>query len=136
MRQRRITVTAVGVAIALAGTWAIQSLYAQQPGFNRVELQRHDLSTPGRETVQVRAEFSPGGTVGKHTHPGEEVGYVLEGTVELEMEGKPRTTLKAGDAFFVPAGTVHAAKNTGSTSAKALVTYIVEKGKPLATPVK
>src|SRR5215813_2121811 len=69
MRQRRITVTAVGVAIALAGTWAIQSLYAQQPGFNRVELQRHDLSTPGRETVQVRAEFSPGGTVGKHTHP-------------------------------------------------------------------
>lgn len=135
MRQRRFTMAAAGVAAAIAGTWAIQSLYAQQPGFTRVELQRHDLSTPGRETVQVRAEFSPGGMVGKHTHPGEEVAYVLEGTIELEVEGKSRT-LKAGDSFFVPAGTVHAAKNGGSTAAKVLATYIVEKGKPLATQVR
>jgi len=135
MSQRRFTMAAAGVAAVIATTWAIQSLYAQQPGFTRVELQRHDLSTPGRETVQVRADFSPGGMVGKHTHLGEEVAYVLEGTIELEVEGKPRT-LKAGDSFFVPAGTVHAAKNAGSTAAKVLATYIVEKGKPLATQVK
>jgi quercetin dioxygenase-like cupin family protein len=134
MNQRKLRMAAAGVVAALIGVWGIQSIQAQQPGFKRTELQRHDLSTPGREMVQVRAEFEPAGAVGKHTHPGEEVGYVLEGSVEFEVEGKPRTTLKAGDSFFIPAGTVHAAKNAGNTSAKVLATYIVEKGKPLATP--
>ena len=127
---------AVAAVAAVIGIWGVQATQAQQPGFSRVELQRHDVSCTGRETVQARAEFQPGGQVGKHTHPGEEVGYVLEGTLEFEMEGKPRTTLKAGDTFFVPAGTVHAAKNAGNTPAKVLGTYIVEKGKPLATVVK
>jgi quercetin dioxygenase-like cupin family protein len=86
--------------------------------------------------VQVRVDFQPGGQIGRHTHPGEEVSYVLEGTIELEMEGKPRVTLKAGDVLFVPAGTVHAAKNAGGSAAKVLATYVVEKGKPLATMVK
>jgi quercetin dioxygenase-like cupin family protein len=136
MNQKRIRLAAAGVVGALVGIWGIQSLHAQQPGFTRVELQRHDLSTPGRETVQVRAEFNPGAAVGKHTHPGEEVAYVLEGALQLEVEGKPPTTLKAGDTFFVPAGTVHAGKNVGSGPTKVLATYIVEKGKPLATQVK
>src|SRR5262249_51072430 len=109
---------------------------AQQPGFKRVELQRHDLGAHGREVVQVRAEFDAGASVGKHTHPGEEIGYVLEGTLELEIAGKPNATVKAGDPIFVPAGTVHAAKNIGKDRAVVLATYIVEKGKPLATPVK
>jgi len=73
---------------------------------------------------------------GKHTHPGEELGYVLEGTLLLEIEGAPARTLKAGDSFFVPAGKPHDGKNTGSGPAKVLATYIIEKGKPVASPAK
>jgi quercetin dioxygenase-like cupin family protein len=128
-----------GVAIAtllLVGFWSAHRLAAQQPGFKRVELQKHDLSMTGHEAVQVRGEFNAGAGVGKHTHPGEEISYVLEGQVVLEMDGKPPLTLKPGDVFFVPAGQVHSAKNTGTTPAKVLSTYIVEKGKPLATLIK
>jgi len=74
--------------------------------------------------------------VGKHTHPGEEIGYVAGGTRKLEVEGKPPVILKAGDAFFVEAGCPHDGTNKGTGTAKVVVaTYIVEKGKPLATPV-
>jgi quercetin dioxygenase-like cupin family protein len=124
---------AVGVALMLA---AFVSLRAQQSGFKRTVVQQGDLSAPGREVVQAIAELQPGGQSGRHTHPGEEVAYILEGTIELEMQGKPAVAKKAGDAFLVPAGTAHNAKNTGKTVAKVLGTYIVEKGKPLATPVQ
>jgi quercetin dioxygenase-like cupin family protein len=124
---------AVGVALMLA---AFVSLRAQQSGFKRTVVQQGDLSAPGREVVQAIAELQPGGQSGRHTHPGEEVAYILEGTIELEMQGKPAMAKKAGDAFLVPAGTAHNAKNTGKTVAKVLGTYIVEKGKPLATPVQ
>ena len=128
---------AVSVALMLA---AFVSLRAQQPsqqtGFKRTVVQQGDLSAPGREVVQAVAELQPGGQSGRHTHPGEEVAYILEGTIELEMQGKPAVSKKAGDAFLVPAGTVHNAKNTGKTVAKVLGTYIVEKGKPLATPAQ
>jgi len=72
----------------------------------------------------------------KHTHPGEEIIYVLEGSLEYEVEGKPPVTLKAGGVLFIPAGTIHAAKNVGSTNAAELATYIVEKGKPLLALVQ
>jgi quercetin dioxygenase-like cupin family protein len=125
------------VAVLIVGSVSVLRLaQAQQPGFKRTELQRHDLSAPGREVVQARADFDPGAAIGKHTHPGEEIGYLLEGTLELQIEGKPPRTLKAGDVFFVPAGTVHAAKNVGSGNAKVLATYVAEKGKPLASMVK
>jgi quercetin dioxygenase-like cupin family protein len=136
MTRRRLTMVVAGAAAVLAGVWASGSLKAQQPGFKRVELQKHDLGVPGREVVQARAEFEPGAAVGKHTHPGEEFGYLLEGTLELEVAGKPNTRLKAGDAFFVPAETIHAARNVGGTPAKVLATYVVEKGKPLSSMVK
>jgi quercetin dioxygenase-like cupin family protein len=136
MNRRRLTMAVAGAAAALVGAWASGSLKAQQPGFKRVELQRHDLGVPGREAVQVRAEFEPGASIGKHTHPGEEFGYLLEGTLELEIAGKPNATLKAGDTFFVPPETVHAARNVGKGPAKVLATYVVEKGKPLATMAK
>jgi quercetin dioxygenase-like cupin family protein len=109
---------------------------AQQPGFSRTVIQRGDLSTPGREVVSALAEFQPGATVGSHTHPGEEAGYLLEGTLVFEQAGKPTVTLKAGETFFVPAGTVHNATNKGSGRTRVLATYIVEKGKPLATAIK
>ena len=132
MKRWTIGVAAAGaLAAALLG---VQALQAQQPGFKRKELQKHDLGTPRGEVVQVRAEFEPGGAVGRHTHPGEEVSYVLEGSIELEVDGKTKT-IEAGQPFFIPPGTVHAAKNNGKGTAKVLSMYIVEKGKPLASMV-
>ena len=100
---------------------------AQQPGIKRTDLQRHDLGVPGREVVQVRVDFDPRVAFGKHRHPGEEIIYVLEGSLEYEVEGKPPVTLKAGEVLFIPAGTIHAAKNVGSGNAAELGTYVVEK---------
>ena len=125
--------TATIVTLALAGV--IAAVSAQQPGFKRTVLQQGDLSLPGREVVSAIAEFQPGATVGRHTHPGEEAGYILEGAIVLEQEGKPAVTLGAGKTFLIPAGTVHNATNKGSAVARVLATYIVEKGKPLATAV-
>jgi quercetin dioxygenase-like cupin family protein len=109
---------------------------AQQSGVTRTDLQRHDLSAPGREAIQVRVDLAPGVAFGKHTHPGEEIIYVLEGALEYQIEDKPPVTLKAGDVLFIPAGTVHSARNPGSVTGSELATYIVEKGKPLLTLVK
>ena len=109
---------------------------AQQPGVKRTDLQRHDLSVPGREAIQVRVDLAPGVAFPKHSHPGEEIIYVLEGSLEYEIEGKPPVTLKAGDVLFIPAGTVHSARNVGSGLGSELATYIVEKGKPLVALVK
>ncbi len=103
----------------------------QQPPVKRTDLQRHDLSLSNREGVQVKIDFAPGASFGKHSHPGEELIYVLEGTFEYQLEDDPPVTLKAGEVLFIPAGTVHAAKNTGTTNASELATYIVDKGKPL-----
>jgi len=120
------------VAISLAPHVA----WAQQAAFKRTDLQRHDLSAPGREVVQVRVDIAPGAVFPKHTHPGEEIIYVLEGTLEYQVEGKPPVTLKAGDVFFVPAETIHSAKNVGSGNGAELATYVVEKGLPLLTLAK
>jgi quercetin dioxygenase-like cupin family protein len=122
------------VTFALASL--VAALAAQAPGFKRTVVQQGDLSTQGREVIQAVAEFEPGATPGRHTHFGEEVGYVIDGTLLVEQDGKPAVTLKAGQGFIIPAGTIHNAKNTGSGTAKILATYIVEKGKPLATPAK
>ena len=79
----------------------------------------------------MRVDFAPGAAFPKHSHPGEEIVNVLEGSLEYEIEGKSPVTLKAGDVLFIPAGTIHAARNVGSGNAAELATYIVEKGKPL-----
>lgn len=122
-------VTSTVVAFVLAG-----ALAAQQPAFKRTLLQQSDISVAGHEVVSAVAEFEPRATPGRHTHFGEEVGYVLEGTFLIEQEGKAPVTLKAGGSFLIPAGTVHNATNTGTGPGKILATYIVEKGKPLAPP--
>jgi quercetin dioxygenase-like cupin family protein len=110
---------------------------AQQPQFKRTELQRGDVAgVAGREVVQAMAEIPAGVAAGRHTHPGEEFGYVVDGTVLVEIDGKPAQTLKAGQAFLIPAGTVHNATNKSGVVARVLATYVVEKGKPLATPAK
>ena len=109
---------------------------AQQPGIKRTDLQRHDLSVPGREVVQVRVDLAQGVASPRHTHPGEEIVYVIEGSLEYEVEGKPPVRLKAGEVLFIPAGTIHSAKNVGGGNGAELATYIVEKGKPLVVMVK
>jgi len=109
----------------------MSSTEQQAPGIGRTDLQQHDLSIPGREVVQNRVDISPQAPAFKHLHPGEEIIYVLEGSLEYQVEGKPPTTLEAGEVFFVPAETVHAVMNVGTTNAAELATYVVEKGKPL-----
>ncbi len=133
MKTTRIMTLAV---LIVASGLALHVAQAQQPGIKRTDLQRHDLSASGREVIQVRVDFAPGAAFGRHRHPGEEIIYVIEGSLEYEVEGKPPVTLKAGDVLFIPAGTIHAAKNVGSVNAAELATYVVEKGKPLLELVK
>jgi quercetin dioxygenase-like cupin family protein len=124
---------AVAVLIAASGVGLIAQ--AQQAGTSRTDLQRHDLSAPGREVIQVRVDFAPGYVAPVHTHPGEEIIYIIEGTLEYEIGGKV-SRVKAGDVLFVPAGTPHTARNIGTSNAAELATYVVEKGKPLFALVK
>ena len=133
VKKMQIMAMAALVAGAVLAPFGAQ---AQTTGVTRTDLQRHDLSAPGREAIQVRVDLAPGVAFGKHTHHGEEVIYVLEGTLEYQIEDKPPVTLKAGDVLFIPAGTVHSARNPGSVTGSELATYIVEKGKPLVTLVK
>ena len=130
----KLTAQALAVAAVLAAAAFVpQASQAQLSGVKRFDLQRHDLSVPGREAIQVRVDIAPGVAFPKHSHPGEEIIYVLEGTFEYQIEDKPPVTLKAGDVLFVPAGAAHSAKNVGNVTASELATYIVEKGKPLLT---
>ncbi len=133
--MRAIRIMAVA-ALIVGGGLALDLARAQLPATKRTDLQRHDLSVPGREAVQVIVEIAPGTTSPKHTHPGEEIIYVLAGSLEYQIEDKPPITLKAGDVLFIPAGTVHAARNVGNVTGSELATYIVEKGKPLLTLMK
>jgi quercetin dioxygenase-like cupin family protein len=123
-----------GTAVVMLAMVAVCA--AQAPSFKRTELQRADLSGGGREAVTAVAEIPDGATSGRHTHPGEEIGYVLEGTMSVEIDGKPPMTMKAGQAFSVPAGLVHNAKHAGKGTSRVLVTYIIEKGKPVTSPVQ
>ena len=133
--MRTILIMAVALMI-IGGALVLKVTSAQQVGSKRTDLQRHDLSAPGREVVQTIVELAPGTTAPRHTHPGEEIIYVIEGTWEYTVEGKPPVTLKAGDVLFIPAGTIHSARNVGTDRGKELATYIVEKGKPLLTVVE
>ena len=103
------------------------------PGLWRTDLQRQDRSVPGREVVQARVDIGPEAPLVKHTHPGQEIIYALEGLLEYQIEGQPPKTFNAGDALTVSAGVVHTVRNLGSGNAAELATYVVEKRKPLLT---
>jgi quercetin dioxygenase-like cupin family protein len=109
---------------------------AQLGGVKRTDLLQNDLSVPGRQIIQVLVSFGPGVTAPRHSHPGEETVYVVEGALEYQLEGRPPVTLKAGNTLFIPSGTIHAVKNVGTGNASELATYIVEKDKPLVTLAK
>src|SRR5688500_9070449 len=100
--------------LIVVGVFVLDVTNAQQSKITRTDLLSHEISAPGREAVQVRVDFGPGAAFGRHSHPGEEIAYVLEGTLEYQIDGKPSVTLKAGEALFIPAGTVLAAKTVGT----------------------
>jgi quercetin dioxygenase-like cupin family protein len=133
MKATRII--SVAMLIVTSGL-ALHAALAQQQGVKRTELQRYDLSVPGREVIQVRVDLDPGVTFPQHSHPGEEIIYVLEGVWEYQVDGKGAMTLKAGEVLFIPAGVRHGAKNVGTGKGSELATYIVEKGKPLVVLAK
>ena len=109
---------------------------AQQAGFTRTALQDQPISVAGRHGVTARVEIGAGVESGRHTHPGEEFGYVLEGALQLEIDGRAPQTVKTGEVFFIPAGVVHNGRNTGSINTTLVGTYVVESGKPLSAPAK
>jgi len=124
---------AVGLVVGAGlGVFGSRALDAQPPGLRRSVLVRAEVDA--RDVILGTAELRPGAAAGRHFHHGLEVGYVLEGTAVLEVEGQPPVALKAGDAYHVPANRPHDVKNAGSLPARALAVYVVEKGKPLAVP--
>jgi quercetin dioxygenase-like cupin family protein len=131
------TTRIIAVAVLIVGSGLAPNVArSQQPGVKRTDLLRHDLGVPGREVVQVRVDLAPGVAFPPHSHPGEEIAYVLEGLLEYRLEGKPPVTLEAGEALFIPAGKIHAARNVGGGNAAELATYLVEKGEPLVALAK
>jgi quercetin dioxygenase-like cupin family protein len=123
------TVAAGLTLIAFAGV-----IVAQVPALTRTIVTRADVSVPGREAVIARVEVAPGGVAGWHTHPGDEISYVTEGEATVLVAGQPPRKVAAGDAFVIPAGVVHNAKNDGAVAIKLVGVYVIEKGKPLASP--
>ena len=131
----RTAAFAAAVGIVVASAVALSGAQGP-PGSPADQLQRHDLDVPGRELVQVRVELDAGVTFGRHSHPGAEVVNVLEGSLEYTVDGQSPVTLQAGGVLFIPAATIHAARNVGSGTAAELATYIVAKDKPLVVMAK
>jgi quercetin dioxygenase-like cupin family protein len=132
--MRRSTRIGGGAAALLMAS--LVALSAQQPAFKRSVLQQFDLSAPGHEAVMAMVEFPAGSETGRHTHPGEEISFVEAGPFVLEIEGQPAKTLQTGEAFMVPAGKIHNGHPAAGRTAKVVATYVIEKGKPVTTPVK
>jgi quercetin dioxygenase-like cupin family protein len=133
----KASIFGIAALLITASALAPHAAQAQQlQGTHRQELSRHNLSIPGYEEIQLRVDIDPGKIAPNHKHPGEEIIYVIEGTLEYRVEGKPPVTLKAGDVLFVPPGVVHSATNVGQTNAAELGTYVVPIGKPLVELVK
>jgi quercetin dioxygenase-like cupin family protein len=118
----------------IAGVLLSSALFSQNPGIQRTILQKKDISVPGRQAVVARVEIAPGSFAGRHTHPGEEISYILEGEAEILVEGQPALKVRPGDSFIIPAGAKHDAHNTGKVPMKLVGVYIVDAQQPLATP--
>ena len=142
-RRRLLTKAALGsMGIVVAGTASLlpprlasagggEAPSVRLPGITRTDLMQYDLSVPGREVVQALVGIPAGEAAPRHSHPGEEIAYVVEGALEYQLDGRPPVTVKAGEALFIPSGAVHAVRNVGSVNAAELATYFAEKGKPL-----
>ena len=128
--RQRLCALALGAAFGAAAG----PLFAQASGLSRTLVGKADVSVPGREAVVARVEVAPGARAGRHTHPGDEISYVMEGEATLLVDGQPPRQVRAGESFVVPAGVVHDAHNNGTTAARLVGVYVVEKGQPLASP--
>ena len=126
-------------ALSLAGTLialASPVAFAQSTGVTAKPLIRTTLSgDDSKETVMLAVEFAPGGTTGRHIHPGDEYTFVIQGTLELTAEGRETRRVTAGDVYHNPRGLIHQARNVGETAATVHITFIVDKGKPITEPV-
>jgi len=127
--SKRIAALTAVAFVTFAGV-----IFAQNPGLTRTIVTKADVSVPNREAVIARVEVAPGGVAGWHTHPGDEISYVIDGEATLLIAGQPPRKVAAGEGFVIPAGVVHNAKNDGATAIKLVGVYVVEKGKPLASP--
>ncbi len=128
---------ALPLALSLAPSLLLAgAANAQGSGITRTPVLRADVAAPGSEAVVMRVELAAGVTAGRHTHPGDEISYVLEGEGDLLIDGEAPRKVRAGDAFVIPAGKVHDARNSGATPMRLVGVYVVEKGKALATPAK
>ena len=131
MKYSKAIVLTVSVASCLMGA---AGLMAQSGSLTRTLVGKADVSMPGREAVVARVEIAGGGRAGRHTHPGDEITYVLEGEATLVIDGDRPKVVKAGESFVVPAGLVHDAHNMTGAPLKVVAVYVVEKGKPLSSP--
>lgn len=129
MRLRSKNTLAALLLLGCVGT-----LLAQAPALSRTLVMKADVSVPGREAVIAKVEVAPGGVAGWHTHPGDEISYVAEGEATLMIAGQAPRKVSAGEGFVIPAGVVHNAKNDGASPTRLVGVYVVEKGKPLASP--
>jgi quercetin dioxygenase-like cupin family protein len=129
--KRNIKIPAIVAFVVMLACSIIPGLsYGQIPGVTRTDLQQHQLSITGREVVQARVDIKRGVTAPRHSHPGEEIVYVIEGWIEYHLDGQAPKVYKPGEVLFIPAGVIHSAKNVGKGNAAELATYILEKGKP------
>ncbi len=125
----KVRIAAAAILAALAA-----AAIAQAPALTRTVVAKGDVSVPGREAVAARVEIAPAGASGWHTHPGDEISVVSDGEVVLMVAGQPPRKVAAGEGFVIPAGVVHNAKNEGTAPTRLVGVYVVEKGKPLASP--
>ena len=121
------------IAAAASAVVVVSAVAQQQSAIKRTVLQAVDFP-PGFNVVSAVAEIAPGNCAGRHTHPGVESTYVMDGEILLKVQGKPDQKFKAGESFQIPVGTPHDACTIPGQTFKVLSTYIVEKGKPLASP--
>jgi quercetin dioxygenase-like cupin family protein len=137
MKFNRITIVGVVAAVLFAGVLCAPGAFAEAQGLTKKTLLQTSVSGDDtKETVIVMAEFAKGGTTGRHTHPGDEYSVVLEGTLELLTDGSAPRRVSAGEAYHNPKGVVHEARNVGDGPARVVVTFIIDKGKPVTQPAQ
>ncbi len=132
--MRAIVRVASCIALLAAALPSSARAQAAPSALKRTILMQHALTAAGRDGVQAAVELAAGGVSQRHTHAGEEMGFIIEGTCTLEVAGQDAQPLKPGDAFYIPANTPHLVRNTGTGVVKLVAVYVVEQGKPLATP--
>jgi len=128
--------TALSYRVVVLLSVALAAAAPAQAQVKRTPVLTADVAAPGREAVVVRGEIDPGASAARHTHPGDEISYITEGEAELLVDGEAPRVVKAGEAFVVPAGKVHGARNSGPAPLRFVGVYVVDKGKPLAVPAK